>query len=130
VPAEGFLDALGGGGANALVDRECLPQVPRGLAGVAVAEVAVADSFQGAGFFRGRAEVAGDGQGPGVLVACLGGGRGPERELTKAVQCFGLAERLPELPAQFEGLLMAGSCGEVVAGQLLGVPEYSRERAH
>lgn len=76
---EGFLDALGGGGADALVDRECLPQVFRGLAGVAVLELAVADSLQGAGLFRGRAEAAGDDQGPDVLVACLAGGRGPER---------------------------------------------------
>ena len=79
MPMEGFLDALRGGGADALEDHECLPQVLRGLAGVVVVEVAVADSLQGAGFFRGRADVAGDGQGPDVLVACLAGGRGPQR---------------------------------------------------
>ena len=33
---ESFLDALGGGGADALVDRQCLPQVGRSLARVAV----------------------------------------------------------------------------------------------
>jgi hypothetical protein len=49
---KGFSDALGGGGADALVDRECLPQVFRGLGEVAVVKVAVADAFQGAGFFR------------------------------------------------------------------------------
>ena len=119
VPVEGFLDALGGGGADALVDRQCLPQVLRGLAGVAVVEVAVAESLQGASFFLGRAEVAGDGQRLDVLVACLAGGRGPERELTEAVQRFGLAERLPELAAQLEGVLMAGGGGRVVPGQLL-----------
>ena len=52
---EGFLDAAGGGGADTLVDRECLPQVLRGLTGVAVLQVAVAESFQGAGFLWGRA---------------------------------------------------------------------------
>ena len=54
-----------------------------------------------------------------MLVACLAGSRGPERELTKAVQCFGLAERLPEIAEQFQGLLMAGSGGRIVPGQLL-----------
>jgi hypothetical protein len=58
---ESFLDAPGGGGADALVDRQCLPEVCRSLAGVAVLPVAVAESFQGAGFLWGRAEVAGDG---------------------------------------------------------------------
>jgi len=74
VPSEGFLDVLGGGGANALVDRQRLPQVRHGLAGVAVVEVAGADAFQGAGFLRGHTEVAGDRQSPGVLVAGLSGG--------------------------------------------------------
>ena len=58
---EGFLDAPCGGGADALVDRQCLPQVRGGLAGVAVLQVALAESFQGACFLGGRAEVAGDG---------------------------------------------------------------------
>jgi len=44
---QGFLDALSGGGADALVDRECLLQVCGGLAGVALLRVAVAESFQG-----------------------------------------------------------------------------------
>jgi len=88
---EGFLDAPGGGGADALVDGERLSQVRGGFTGIAVSEVDVADSFQGAGFLRGGAEVAGDGQRPGVLVAGLACGRGPERELAEAVQRFGLA---------------------------------------
>jgi hypothetical protein len=58
---ESLLDALGGGGADALVDRQCLPQVGRSLAGVAVLQVTVAESFQGACFLWGRTEVAGDG---------------------------------------------------------------------
>ena len=58
---ESFLDALGGGSADALVDRQCLPQVRGSLAGVAVSQAALAKSFQGACFLRGRAEVAGDG---------------------------------------------------------------------
>jgi hypothetical protein len=55
VAFEGFSDALGGGGSDALVDRECLPQVFRGPAGYAVVEVALADSFQGACFVKGNA---------------------------------------------------------------------------
>jgi hypothetical protein len=53
--------ALGARGADVLVDRQCLRQVRGGLAGVAVLEVGLAESFQGACFFWGRAEVAGDG---------------------------------------------------------------------
>ena len=45
---EGFLDAPRGGGSGALVDRECLPQACDGFLGIAVVEVAVANSFQGA----------------------------------------------------------------------------------
>jgi hypothetical protein len=70
---EGLLDSLGGGGADALVDRECLLQVRGGLAGVAVLQVALAESFQGACFLWGRAEVAGDGERLGVMLAGLAG---------------------------------------------------------
>ena len=45
VVVEGFLDALGAGSSDALVDRECLPQVRGTLVGVAVPEMALADSF-------------------------------------------------------------------------------------
>ncbi len=76
---EGLLDSPGGGGANALVDRECLQQVRGGLAGVAVLQVALAESFQGACFLQGRAEVAGDGQRLGVVPAGLRGLSGPGR---------------------------------------------------
>ena len=92
VVSEGFLDALGAGGADALVDRQGLPQVRGGVAGVAVLQVAVAESFQGACFLGGGADVAGDGQRLSVLVAGLAGSRGPGREFAEAVQCFGLAE--------------------------------------
>src|SRR6202050_5795310 len=99
-PTHSLLDALGAGGADALVDRECLPQGCDGLAGVAFLQVAVADSLQGACLLGGRADVAGDGQRPVVLVAGLGCGRGAERELAEAVQRFGLAEPVAEVLAQ------------------------------
>jgi hypothetical protein len=44
-----------------------------GLAEVAVLQVGLAESFQGACFFEGRAEVAGDGQRLGVVAAGLAG---------------------------------------------------------
>jgi len=68
---ECFLDAPGGGGCDVLVEGKCLFQAGDGFAGVAVAEVAAADAFQGASFFRGRAELAGDGQRLSVVVAGL-----------------------------------------------------------
>jgi len=61
VIGESFPDAVSGRSPDALVDRQCLPQVGGGLAGVAVLQVASAESFQGAGFLWGRAKVAGDG---------------------------------------------------------------------
>ncbi len=60
---EELLNALGAGGVGPLVDRQCLAQLPGGLAGAAVVEVAMADSFQGACFLEGHAGVAGDGNG-------------------------------------------------------------------
>ena len=76
---EGFLDAGGVGGADVLVDGKCLLKAGGGFAGVAVAEVAVADAFQGACFLQGGAEVAGDGQRLGVVVAGLVAIGGPGR---------------------------------------------------
>ena len=52
---EGFLDTPGGRACDVLVDGKCLFQAGGGFAGVAVAEVAVADAFQGACFLRGGA---------------------------------------------------------------------------
>lgn len=77
--AHGFLDAPGAGGADALADRKCLAQVRGGFTGVAVLKVGLADSFQGAGFLKWHAEVAGDGKRPGVAVAGLVRGRGRRR---------------------------------------------------
>jgi hypothetical protein len=45
VVVEGFLDAMGGWGADALVDREGLLQADGGLGGFAVLEIAVAGAF-------------------------------------------------------------------------------------
>jgi hypothetical protein len=59
---EGFLDPEGGGGCDALVDGQGLLQAGGAFAGVAAAEVAVADAFQSACFLRRGAEFAGDGQ--------------------------------------------------------------------
>jgi len=59
---EGLLDAPDAGGSDALVDGECLLQVGGSLAGMAVLEVATAESFQGTCFFQGRADLAGDGK--------------------------------------------------------------------
>jgi hypothetical protein len=74
---EGLLDAAGGGGSDALVDRQCLPQAGGAFAGVAVLEVAAADSFQGTCFLKGSMEFAGDGQRLVVVVAGLMTGCGP-----------------------------------------------------
>ena len=74
---EGFLDAAGGGGCDALVDGKGLSQVRGAFAGVAVVEVAAADAFQRPRFLRQNADLAGDGQRPGVVVAGLAAICGP-----------------------------------------------------
>jgi len=76
--AEGFLDATGSGGADALVDRVCLVQQPQAFVVAAVLEVGLAESFQGAGFFQGRADVTGDSQRLRVVRAGLRGVCGPD----------------------------------------------------
>jgi hypothetical protein len=53
VVPESFLDALGAGRADALVDHEGLPQAVQALVMVAVPEVGPAESFEGAGLFGG-----------------------------------------------------------------------------
>src|SRR5262249_9422127 len=116
---EGFLDAPRGRGGDALVDRECLLQVRGGLAGVAVLQVAVAESFQGACFLWGRAEVAGDGQGLGVARAGLWGVGGGGWWVGGAGQGVGLAGPVAEVAEQGKGLLVAGGGGRVVPGFLL-----------
>src|SRR5262245_47377601 len=76
---KGLLDAPGGGGSDALVDRKRVLQVRGGWARAGVVQVAVAESFQGACFFQGRAEVACDGQRLGVALAGLAGVCSPGR---------------------------------------------------
>jgi hypothetical protein len=91
VLAEGVFHAPGARAFDALVDREGLPQKGGGFAGVAVLEVAGANSFQGACLLQGCADLAGNGQRLAVVVAGLAGGRGPGRELAEAVEHMGLA---------------------------------------
>jgi hypothetical protein len=76
---EGFLDAAGSGGCDALVDGEGLLQAGGAFTSVAVAEVAVADAFQGTCFFQGRAELPGNRQRLGVVGAGLAAIGGPGR---------------------------------------------------
>jgi hypothetical protein len=119
VPLEGFLDALGGGGADALVDSQCLLQVLRGVAGVAVVEVAVADAFQGAGFLSGRAESRAMASvwvcwSRAWLVVWVRVASSPS-----LFSASGLAEPVAEVAEQFEGPLVPGGGGLVVPGQLL-----------
>jgi hypothetical protein len=76
VLAQGFFGPLSAGAGDALVDGQCLLQELGSFAGVAVVKVGSADSFQGAGFFQGHAEFAGEGQCAGVALAGLLGGCG------------------------------------------------------
>jgi hypothetical protein len=68
---EGFPDALGAEGSDALVDRQCLLQVGGSFADVAVLKLAVADAFQSACFLERSADVAGDGERLAVILAGL-----------------------------------------------------------
>jgi hypothetical protein len=52
VVVEGMLDTPRGGGPDALVDHQRLPQMRGGLAGVGAVQVGQAESFQGAGCER------------------------------------------------------------------------------
>ena len=116
---EGFLNAPGAWGSDALVDRERLPQVGGAFAGVAVLEVAVADSFQGACFLQGPP------MSRAMASAWVWWSRAwpvaevRERELAEAVQRLGLAERLPRSRNSRQGVLVAGGGGRVVPGLLL-----------
>ena len=76
---EGFLDAPGSGGCDVLIDGKCLFQAGGGFAGVAVAEMAAADTFQSPCFLCGGTELVGDGQCLGVVVAGLAAIGGPGR---------------------------------------------------
>ena len=99
--AQGVLDAQDCGSADALVDRECLAQVRLAVTAVAVLEVGLADSFQGACFLEGYAEVAGDGKRLGVTLAgsashlkmCRYRAAGPAREGPVAFNPSSIAQR-------------------------------------
>src|SRR5215472_9405330 len=119
VALEGFLDPPCGGGSDALVNGECLLQVREGLTEVAVLQVGLAKSLQGACFFQRRTEVARDRQRLGVVLAGLAGGPGPRRKFAEPVQRLRLAEPVAEVAEQRQGLLVAGGGGGVVPGQLL-----------
>jgi hypothetical protein len=118
VTVECFLDAQGIRDADALVDRECLPEVCGASAGVAVLEVAVADSFQGARFLGGHGDVAGDSERLAVVVAGLAGSGGAGLQFAQAVERLRLVGAVADVARQLEGLLVAGGRGRVVAGQL------------
>ena len=71
------MHAPGIGGPDALVGRECVPQL-RGSFDRVLAEKAPADSFHSACFLERRAKLAGDGERLTVVPAGLLGRRGPE----------------------------------------------------
>ena len=73
--------------------------------------MALSESFQGACFLGGGAEVPGDGQGLGVVLASQRDVCGPGRQLAEAVERLGLAKPAAELSEQGQGLLMAGGGG-------------------
>ena len=113
---DGFLNAPGGRGPEALVDGQCLPQVGGAFASVAVLEVAAADSFQGPCFFQRRAEFPRDGQRLAVMVVGLPGCGRCGQQLTDVVECFGLADSFGGVAEQPQGLLVAGGGGWKVPG--------------
>ena len=75
--AQGFPETLSRRRPDALVDREGLTQTIQAFAVVAVLDVGPTESFEGACFFWGCADVAGDGQRPGVVLAGVRGVGGP-----------------------------------------------------
>src|SRR5487761_18107 len=77
VVMECFLDAETVRSSDASVDRKCLPQVGAAFLEVVIVQVTAADAFKGACFLKRRADIAGDGERLGVLVAGLAGGGGP-----------------------------------------------------
>ena len=81
VLAQGFGDPPGVRGADALADRQGLLPVRGGGTGVAVPEQAVAEAFQGTRFLQRRADLAGDGQRPEVVVAGLLARRGSGQQI-------------------------------------------------
>ena len=78
-----------------------------------------AESFQGACFLQRRAEVAGDGQRLGMVLAGLAGCRGPRGKFAEAVQRLGLAELVAESAERRQGLPVTGGGSRIVPGFLL-----------
>ena len=70
---QGGFHALGVGGAEALIEGECLVQAGEALAGLSLVQVAVSEAFLGAGFVQGCVQGSGDVQ--GVLMVGTGLGR-------------------------------------------------------
>ncbi len=100
VVTEHAQDALGIGGCDALVDRQCLVQAGETFAGVTVPDLAVADAFQGACFLQGRADLTGDGERLVVVVAGLSAGDGAKGQLAEVVEHLGLFVPLAEFAVQ------------------------------
>jgi hypothetical protein len=111
VLAESFPDAVSAWGTDALVDRQCLPQIYRAFGGVAILHVALADSFKRAGFLKGCADVAGDGQCLGVVVAGSLAGCGFEQQFAEVVEYVRLAASVVDAPIQRQCLLSADRGG-------------------
>src|SRR5215475_1070501 len=119
VVLEGLLDAPCGRRTDALVDRQRLPQVRDGLAGVSVPQAGLPEPFQGACFLRGQADVTGDGQRLVMTLASLAGGRCPGRQLAEAVKRLSLAEPVAKVAEYVQSPLVARGRAPVVPGPLL-----------
>ena len=90
--AEGLLDTSGTGGSDPLVDRQGLAQACSTVAGLAIMEVASADTLQGACFFHRRGDVGGDRKGLLVTGAGVGRRSGCQRQLTHVVENLSFPE--------------------------------------
>jgi hypothetical protein len=74
VLVEGFIHVPGSGRSEALADGECLPQAGGDPGGVAVLKVGPADAFQSSCLLEWPADITGDGERLGMMVAGLAGG--------------------------------------------------------
>src|SRR5262249_7513665 len=90
-----------------------------GLAGVAVVEVAEANTFQNTNFLKKHTKILNNGQRLDVLVAGPAGGGQPGGELAEPGERLGLAQPRAEVTKHRQGLLVAGGGGRVVPSQLL-----------
>jgi hypothetical protein len=87
---EGCFDALGVGGSQAPVERECLSEARLALAGLALLEVTVSNAFQGAGFLQGRPQGSGDAEGLTVVGTSIGNSQGRAQHPTQTVESLSL----------------------------------------